>query len=337
MPALLRSVRQFVGADSAGFFWVDARGDMTNLYAERLLSEDAMRLYFENYYISGESCFRHAFIERARAPEPVMAVSPSPALERSVFRALDAHHVLYGIVRAQGHALGQLSLYRPKSAPGFSATQRSELSSIMHYVAHGVSQRGRISAAAQTFLDTNDDAVFLIGHRGDIRQCSSRAHKLLTLATHGSLGRERIEYPTEDKAKPILQRLTEQLRQALTDDDVGPPCIALSTAWGRFVLRAYSMADVPQADDATVAVRIQRQEPTLLKFVDALGAQGLTPKQREVALGLAKGSSNREIAEVMGVSINTVAYHVKELFVRLDAHDRQEMIGKILADAGQPR
>jgi DNA-binding NarL/FixJ family response regulator len=69
-------------------------------------------------------------------------------------------------------------------------------------------------------------------------------------------------------------------------------------------------------------VRIQRQEQTLLKFVDALSDQRLTPKQREVAVGLAKGSSNREIAAAMGVSINAVAYHIKELFLRLDAHDR---------------
>ena len=174
MPSLLKAIRQLVGADSAGFFWVDAQGDMTNLYAERLLPAAVMKLYFEHYYDSGESSFRHAFIERAQAFDPVIAVSPSAAVERSpyyneVSRHLDAHHVLYGIVREQGQALGQLSLYRPKSAQAFSAVQRSELSSIMRYVAHGVSQRGRIVAGAQAFVDTDDDAVFLIGHDGEIR------------------------------------------------------------------------------------------------------------------------------------------------------------------------
>jgi len=73
----------------------------------------------------------------------------------------------------------------------------------------------------------------------------------------------------------------------------------------------------------------------ILKFVDALSGLGLSPKQREVALGLAKGSSNREIAAAMGVSVNTVAYHIKQLFQRLDAHDRQQMIAKILLDGVQ--
>jgi DNA-binding NarL/FixJ family response regulator len=73
----------------------------------------------------------------------------------------------------------------------------------------------------------------------------------------------------------------------------------------------------------------------LLTFVDALSGLELTPQQREVAVGLAKGSSNRELADVIGVSINTVAYHVKQLFRRLDTHDRQQMIAKVLGTDGK--
>jgi DNA-binding NarL/FixJ family response regulator len=72
-----------------------------------------------------------------------------------------------------------------------------------------------------------------------------------------------------------------------------------------------------------------------LKFVDALNGLELSPQQREVAVGLAKGSTNRELADAMGVSINTVAYHVKQLFQRLDTHDRQQMIAKVLANTPQ--
>ena len=44
MPTLLRAVREYAAADSAGFFWVDANGDMTNLYADRMLAPGLMRL-----------------------------------------------------------------------------------------------------------------------------------------------------------------------------------------------------------------------------------------------------------------------------------------------------
>ena len=46
MASLLPSLRELVPSDSAGFFWVDARGEMSNLYAERMLPADVMALYF---------------------------------------------------------------------------------------------------------------------------------------------------------------------------------------------------------------------------------------------------------------------------------------------------
>ena len=63
---------------------------------------------------------------------------------------------------------------------------------------------------------------------------------------------------------------------------------------------------------------------------------GLTPQQREIAAGLARGASNQELAEALGVSGNTVAYHIKQLFSRLDTHDRQAMVGRVLARGDPP-
>ena len=335
LPVLLKAVRQFVDADSAAFFWVDSHGDMTGLYAERLLPAPAMKLYFERYYDSGEVSFKRAFADRARQTEPVIAVSTSAASERTqyyndVVRPLNAHHVLYGIVREQGQAIGQLSLYRPKSSPAFSATQRSSLSSIMPYVAHGVSQRRRLIADGMDFLDTDDDALFLVGIDGGIRQLSTQAQKLLALATLGRIGPDQPLSGIEDAARPTLLRLAARLQGVLAGGEPGPPNFILHNAWGRFVLRAYAISDAPLEAGSLVAIRIKRQEPLLLRFVDALSLLELSAQQREVALGLARGSSNRELAEALGLSVNTIAYHVKQLFQRLDTHDRQQMVAKVL-------
>ena len=262
------------------------------------------------------------------------AVSQSAASERlpfynEILRELDAHHVLYGIVKEQGHAIGQLSLYRSKSAQPFSLKQRSDLSSIIRYVAHGVSQRPRQGSSAAGFQDTEDDAVFLIDGDGSIRRLSAAAQKLLALATQGKIGPESGLTAIDDAARSILRRLADQLRKALAGETVGPPSTVLQNAWGRFVLRAYAIDDRSTGDD--IAINIKRQEPMLLRFTDALNGFDLSPQQREIAVGLAKGSSNREIAQAMGISGNTVAYHVKQLFERLDTHDRQQLIDKVLA------
>ena len=338
MPPLLKAVRQFVEADSAGFFWVDSHGDMTSLYAERLLPTPAMQLYFERYYESGESSFRRVFRQRVQGIEPVIAVSPSVASERSpfyneVFRPLDAHHVLYGIVKEQGHAIGQLSLYRPKSAQPFSLTQRAELSSIIRYVAHGVSHRVQRTGDAVEFHDTEDDAVFLVGGDGSIRQLAATAQKLLALATQGKIGPDSTLNGIDAAARPVLRRLAKRLRKVLAGETVGPPSLILQNSWGRFVLRAYTIGDASSGEDSSIVINIKRQEPMLLKFVEALNGFDLPPQQREIAVGLARGSSNREIAQTMGIGANTVAYHVKQLFQRLDTHDRQQLINKVMSES----
>lgn len=335
MPALLKSIRQLVGAESAAFFWVDAQGEMTSLYAERLLPAPVMRLYFEHYYQSGEASFRRAFADRAQRAEPVVDVTASAATERTayyneVMRHLDAHHVLYGIVREQGRALGQLSLYRPKSARTFTATERNELASIMRYVAHGVSPPARDAAGGARLLDSADDAVFTIGRDGSIQQLSTESHRLLALATQGNIGPDRGLSGAGERARPTLRHLAAHLCGALSGADVAPPTVVIDNRWGRFILRAYGLSDEPSMGDAPIAVRIQRQEPMLLKFVDALQGLGLSARQREIAAGLARGASNQELAAALCVSANTIAYHIKQLFAKLGTHDRQEMIGRVL-------
>jgi DNA-binding CsgD family transcriptional regulator len=334
MPPLLKAVRQLVGAESAGFFWVDARGDMTALYAERLLPAPVMQVYFERFYDGAESSFRRAFAERAGHPDIVIAESATPSTERSayyneVMRHLDAHHVLYGIVRDQSRALGQLSLYRPKIAPNFTSTDEGELAGVMRYVTHGVSRRAPATALSPERVEAAEDAIFVVEASGAVESLSPAAHKLLALAVQGNLGRGHGPPPAE-AAHPLLARLREQLQGALAGADVEPPGVVVDNAWGRFRLRAYSLGEDPAARDARMAVRIERQEPMLLKFVDALNGLGLSPQQREIAAGLARGASNQELASALGVSANTIAYHIKQLFARLDTHDRQQMVGKVL-------
>jgi DNA-binding CsgD family transcriptional regulator len=337
MPALLKAVRLLVGADSAAFFWVDASGEMTSLFAERLLPAPVRQVYFERFYDSGEASFKRAFAERVRQPESVLAVSASRDAEQSdyyneVMRHLDAHHVLYGIVREQGRAIGQLSLYRPKSASTFGPAERAELASIMRYVSHGVCNRAR-DEGGQPFVDSGDDAVLVVSENGDLRQLPAPAQKLLALAAQGRIGPGDRLADMALAAQPMLRQLVGRLREGLAGADVGPPCAIVDNRWGRFVLRAYALSDDPAANDAAFAVRIQRQEPMLLSFVDALAGFSLSPQQREIAAGLARGASNQEIAQALGVSGNTVAYHIKQLFARLDTHDRQAMVGKVLGRA----
>ncbi|MBC8022660.1 MAG: helix-turn-helix transcriptional regulator [Burkholderiales bacterium] len=336
MASLLPALRELVPSDSAGFFWVDSRGDMSNLYAERLLPADVMALYFERFYEGHEASFRKAFLERAAAPEGVVSTSADGDLRKTeyyneILRRLDAHHVLYGIVREQGAALGQLSLYRPLDAPAFSPRERADLASVIRYVGHGIAGDDARASNGEpfTFEDSDDEAMLVTDRRGTVRHASEKGRRLLLLATTSDINPASLKSTVNERATQALRSLVSRLDAVARGEEAVPPVMVLDTKWGRHVMRAYWLDDDYQAADAMVGVRIQRQEPMILRFVQAMGRLPLSPQQREIALMIAQGKSNHEIAESLGVSGNTVAYHIKQLFLKLDVHDRAGAVQRI--------
>ena len=339
MASLLPALRELVPSDSAGFFWVDSRGEMKNLFAERMLPAEVMSLYFERYYNGREAAFRKSFLERAQSPEGVIATSADGALAKTeyyneILKRLDAHHVLYGIVREQGAALGQVSLYRPADAPGFTPRERADLASVMRYVAHGVAAGeagGNVvgGASAISFEDTEDEAMLVADRNGHIRHASEKARRLLLLATTSEISPASLGAAVNDRAAQALKNVCGKLDSIARGEETTPPVLQLETTWGRSILRAYWLDDDRDSPDALIGVRIQRQEPMILRFVQAMGRLPLSPQQREIALLLVRGASNQEIADSLGVSGNTVAYHIKQLFLKLDVHDRAGAVSRI--------
>lgn len=56
----------------------------------------------------------------------------------------------------------------------------------------------------------------------------------------------------------------------------------------------------------------------------------LTRRELEVLSALAAGNTNKEIAADLGLSLNTVKFHVKNLFQKLGVHNRSQAIGLYL-------
>lgn len=57
---------------------------------------------------------------------------------------------------------------------------------------------------------------------------------------------------------------------------------------------------------------------------------GLSDRQREVLDLLARGATNKEIAESLGISFHTVGEHVKKIYERLHVRSRSEATAKYL-------
>ncbi len=328
MPALLRSVRRLVRAESAAFFWVDAEGEMSNLYAERMLPPETMRRYFERYYASPEHAFTRRLKDRTAAGQFVLETSADAAVQATRFfeeiqRPLDAYRLLHGIVQDGDRLLGQLSLYRGERAPRFGGADKQAVASVTQYLRQSfASTAKRRTTTADAFRPSDEEALVIASTEGEIATASYRAYALLAHASGEPINRNTITGSVDRASRDLLRKLAGKLQESGQSD--GVPSLLVENSWGRYRLRAYALSRFE------MGVVIQRQEHLLVRIVDAMRELPLSAQQREVALLLAQGKTNGEIGRSLGVTLNTASYHVKQLFDKLDAHDRSEAIARIL-------
>lgn len=67
---------------------------------------------------------------------------------------------------------------------------------------------------------------------------------------------------------------------------------------------------------------------TFEKNTAALSTLGITPREQEVLAQLAAGKSNKEIAQKLGVSPNTIKTQVASLYQKLEVQRRTQAIQK---------
>ncbi|MBI2839716.1 MAG: response regulator transcription factor [Acidobacteria bacterium] len=93
--------------------------------------------------------------------------------------------------------------------------------------------------------------------------------------------------------------------------------------------QGYLLKSVP-ADELLAAVRAvhagKRWVPEVLLDRLAEEPAGLTSREREVLLMLARGLTNKEIARVLGVGAGTIKTHVLSILAKLGVSDRTEAV-----------
>jgi DNA-binding NarL/FixJ family response regulator len=62
------------------------------------------------------------------------------------------------------------------------------------------------------------------------------------------------------------------------------------------------------------------------RLVERAGEEALTPREREVLTGIARGWSNRRVAEELTIAEGTVKTHLKRIFGKLYARNRTEAV-----------
>ena len=90
-------------------------------------------------------------------------------------------------------------------------------------------------------------------------------------------------------------------------------------------LRGAPAGDAPARAAPVASATLSPRPPAVAR---ASPSMVLTPKEREVLELLARNLSNKEIGLAMQVGEETIKWHVKNLFAKLDAGTRKQVVSR---------
>lgn len=105
---------------------------------------------------------------------------------------------------------------------------------------------------------------------------------------------------------------------------------AVEAGCAGFVTKTADLTDVTNAVRRAAAGEASIAPALLSRLLGRLARRGtgfgsdLTAREREVLLAIAQGGSNSDIADALGLSVNTVRNHVQSVLSKLGAHSKLE-------------
>ncbi len=323
LPSLLPAVRAVVPAAHAAFFYCDAAGHMVNMYAERMLPPEAMTRYYERHYRADISAFSTAYLRLVAAHDSVSyrtisAEEKGGEYYREVLSQLAVGHVMYGIVRSLDNGrepIGQLSLYRGASDAPFDKDDAEALRDVMHYLGRALTAMpyAQVTAPSEQIAE---EAMAVLDDAGELLFADDAWMRLARLARGEPIS------PREARDEP--KALREFLRGVVIAARAAKNSLhVVSSPWGRFAFRHHSLEGV--AGGKATALVLSRLATESVRITEGASRLDLSAQQREVALMIALGMTNAEMADKLGVSVNTAGYHVKQVFAKLGVHERADV------------
>ncbi|HET9637018.1 MAG TPA: helix-turn-helix transcriptional regulator [Gemmatimonadaceae bacterium] len=103
------------------------------------------------------------------------------------------------------------------------------------------------------------------------------------------------------------------------------------TRAGRYRVLPAFLNGVSGEDCGCLIALVERFRPQRMTTTEIASRFSLTQRELECALLLSHGLSSRDMAQRLGISINTARRHVERIFLKLDVHNRVAAVAKLTA------
>jgi DNA-binding CsgD family transcriptional regulator len=214
----------------------------------------------------------------------------------------------------RGRTWGAVHVARRDDRGDFSERDAAALAAVAGVIADGIRTSLRFDAARRA-ADTGAPGLVVLNEANEVELVTAPAEELL----------ETLRVPLVALASFARSRRGGAARE--------PDAVAVPTAAGWVTLHA----SLPEGEEggrvAVVLERASSERVTALR----LEAHGVTAREAEIAMLIAQGLTNPEIAERLVLSPYTVQDHIKSLFEKTGVASRQELVARVFLDEYLPR
>ena len=300
----------------------------SGLLTETTVADAGARLIASEYFVPDVNTF--ADLAARRVPVATLSQATKGHPEQSTrYRDLLAPAGIPFELRAafvsRGRVWGAVHIARREHKRDFSAEDAAALAQVTSVIADGIRTSLRFDAARQT-RGTGGPGLVLLGPGDEIELLTPPARELFAAMESANAGSEATP------PGPVLA-LAAFARGRAGLPDGGADAVAVPTSSGWVTMHASLPEGRAGGRVAIVLERAASPQSTAVR----LEAEGVTPREREVATMLAQGLTNPEIADALVLSPYTVQDHVKNLFEKTGVSSRQELVARIFLDDYMPQ
>lgn len=335
-PMLFNELHTVLPFASCLYLWLGASGPIDAYFSSPEIGR-YLPLYVDEYF-QGRECEVWATVAEAAVAEKgvhhlfqVLRIGKAAyfkhPLYNEILRPCEAHTFMRFQVRQHGVSVGALTIGRGAADRDFDEADLLTLARLEPFIAHAM--RTRSNVPQPDCVKSEANAALVIADRsGHIRSMSPGAGRLLSLSQGSAMAPAALH----DGIMRTVQALTGVERGDLS---AAVPTWHSNNAWGHFAVRSYWLEPL-QTSESLIGIVLERRLPVQLKVLDGLRRLLLPLRQEQVGLQLALGYSEEQAAQALGLTRNTVVYHRKQIYNRLDVASRSLLVERLISAADEP-
>lgn len=226
-----------------------------------------------------------------------------------------------------GETWGALGLYREPDRPTFDEEEKKFLKDVSPYLAEGA-RRALLIGEATDPQGPDAPGLLILNDRWEVESSTLGVERWLSELPDGDWDAGRLPSAVQAVAGRAM-------RTAENPEQSGEVAVSRVLSRGGTWVVLHGAALVSPSS-RRVAVIVEPAHPGRI-YPLLVAAYGLTERERDVTRLVLEGSSTRQIAHHLVISVGTVQQHLKAIFDKTGVRSRRDLVGKVFYTHYEPR